>query len=71
MTEPVELPKRVFGPCPICRKKVDAQSPLRSGPFCSKRCAQIDMGRWLQGSYAIPVSDDEAERLSSDDLDEP
>jgi len=36
--------------CPICRK------PESEGfkPFCSKRCADIDLGRWLKGGYAIP-----------------
>ncbi|MFL5239109.1 MAG: DNA gyrase inhibitor YacG [Rhizomicrobium sp.] len=36
--------------CVVCRKP---QSPeLR--PFCSKRCADIDLGRWLKGGYVIP-----------------
>lgn len=47
--------------CPICRKPVDA----RYRPFCSRRCADVDLGRWLTGSYAIPV--EEAE----DDPDRP
>ncbi len=36
--------------CPICNK------PEAAGfkPFCSKRCADIDLGRWLKGGYAIP-----------------
>lgn len=36
--------------CPICQK--DSVAPYR--PFCSKRCADIDLGRWLSGSYVIP-----------------
>ncbi len=39
--------------CPICDKKTDA----RYRPFCSKRCADVDLGKWLKGSYAIPASD--------------
>lgn len=36
--------------CPICRKpSVEAHRP-----FCSKRCAEIDLGRWLKGGYAVP-----------------
>jgi endogenous inhibitor of DNA gyrase (YacG/DUF329 family) len=27
-------------------------------PFCSKRCADVDLGRWLNGSYAVPVETD-------------
>ena len=37
-------------PCPNCGKpQVDTYTP-----FCSKRCADIDLGRWLKGGYAIP-----------------
>jgi endogenous inhibitor of DNA gyrase (YacG/DUF329 family) len=48
--------------CPICGKP--ALDPKRR-PFCSARCATIDLGRWLKGSYAIPaevVPEDDAER---------
>ncbi len=38
------------GPCPICGKLGQA----RFSPFCSRRCADIDLGRWLKGGYAIP-----------------
>ena len=37
--------------CPICRK---AKADQKYRPFCSKRCADIDLGRWLKGSYVIP-----------------
>lgn len=36
--------------CPICGKKPVA--PYR--PFCSKRCADIDLAHWLRGDYVIP-----------------
>jgi hypothetical protein len=36
--------------CPICRKPVD---PVYR-PFCSRRCADVDLGRWLSGSYVLP-----------------
>lgn len=36
--------------CPICSKP--AQKPY--SPFCSRRCADVDLSRWLKGSYAIP-----------------
>jgi len=39
--------------CPVCKKPA-TQEYL---PFCSKRCANIDLGRWLDGSYAIPTSE--------------
>jgi endogenous inhibitor of DNA gyrase (YacG/DUF329 family) len=36
--------------CPICNKP--QETAYR--PFCSKRCADIDLSRWLKGVYAIP-----------------
>lgn len=36
--------------CPICSK--DAVPAYR--PFCSRRCADVDLARWLRGDYAIP-----------------
>ncbi|QIE57285.1 DNA gyrase inhibitor YacG [Pikeienuella piscinae] len=47
--------------CPIC----GAPTETRWRPFCSKRCADIDLGRWLTGAYAVPVDeteDDEPDR---------
>ena len=47
--------------CPICRKP----SHPEYRPFCSRRCADVDLGRWLTGAYAIPTDEgeaDEAER---------
>jgi uncharacterized protein len=41
------MPKRT---CPICGKPREA----KHDPFCSKRCADIDLSRWLKGVYAIP-----------------
>lgn len=42
--------------CPICQKHpADAMYK----PFCSRRCADVDLGRWFSGTYAIPVRDDE------------
>jgi hypothetical protein len=43
--------------CPICGKPRDPDYR----PFCSKRCADVDLGRWLTGRYAIPVMEDEDE----------
>jgi endogenous inhibitor of DNA gyrase (YacG/DUF329 family) len=40
-------------PCPLCGKP--RQEQYR--PFCSKRCADIDMGRWLKEGYAIPTEE--------------
>jgi hypothetical protein len=49
-------------PCPICKRPLgEREDALRFRPFCSQRCADIDLGRWLKGAYAIPaaVSEDE------------
>ena len=41
--------------CPICGKpSVEAFKP-----FCSKRCADVDLNRWLSGTYVIPAKEDE------------
>ena len=43
--------------CPICRKPaVEAYRP-----FCSKRCADVDLNRWLSGVYAVPVKEEDDE----------
>ena len=41
--------------CPICDRKSDP----KFRPFCSKRCADVDLAKWLGGAYAIPSSDPE------------
>ena len=50
--------------CPVCRKPtVEAWRP-----FCSKRCADVDLGRWLGESYRIPSQEetDDDERPEDD-----
>ena len=47
----------IGGSCPICGRGRDAKFK----PFCSKRCADIDLNRWLSGVYAVPAKDDEDE----------
>ena len=39
--------------CPIC----DADRVDKFRPFCSKRCAEIDLGRWFSGNYALPAEE--------------
>ena len=41
--------------CPVCEKPTDPAYR----PFCSRRCADVDLGRWLTGGYAIPVAEEE------------
>jgi uncharacterized protein len=47
--------------CPICGRPTER----RWRPFCSRRCADVDLGRWLSGTYAVP-----AEEASDPDTDE-
>ena len=50
-------------PCPIC-----ARATLEAyRPFCSKRCADVDLARWLDGSYAVP-SDEPSDLEEAADL---
>ena len=47
-------------PCPLC----GAPASARYRPFCSERCANLDLSRWLKGVYVIegaPASEDEGE----------
>ncbi|CAK0747086.1 DNA gyrase inhibitor YacG [uncultured Gammaproteobacteria bacterium] len=55
-----ELKKK--GGCPICGQPV--VSAVR--PFCSKRCADIDLSRWLKGVYRVP-SDEAVEASANGD----
>ncbi len=43
--------------CAVCGKPQDSAYK----PFCSKRCADVDLNRWLKGGYAIPAVEDERE----------
>lgn len=40
--------------CPICR----ASTEPRWRPFCSRRCADVDLGRWMTGAYAVPTEEE-------------
>ncbi len=52
-----KAPRRMPPACPICGKPLVQEFR----PFCSRRCANIDLGRWLDGRYAVP-----GERVSAD-----
>jgi uncharacterized protein len=42
--------------CPTCGKA----AVERFRPFCSKRCADVDLNRWLKGVYAVPVAEEDS-----------
>lgn len=52
--------------CPICGR----ETATSYRPFCSRRCADVDLGRWMTGAYAVPSQDpdaaEEAERQLRD-----
>ena len=54
--------------CPICERVFDSEQS-RSLPFCSTRCRQIDLRRWLNEQYSVPVEPDEDEWESQGDRD--
>jgi endogenous inhibitor of DNA gyrase (YacG/DUF329 family) len=51
--------------CPICGKPADE----RWRPFCSKRCADVDLNRWLGGHYHIETDEAPSEKSPSDSGD--
>jgi uncharacterized protein len=52
-SETAESPEKPVTKCPTCGAIADA----KARPFCSSRCADIDLGNWFQGKYAIPAVD--------------
>jgi endogenous inhibitor of DNA gyrase (YacG/DUF329 family) len=51
---------RTAAKCPVCSKPADA----KYRPFCTKRCADIDLGRWLKESYRVPTEEGQEETES-------
>lgn len=52
--------------CPICNKPTDKAYR----PFCSKRCADVDLAKWLGEGYAIPSDDPEDIDKAADALEQ-
>jgi len=48
--------------CPVCSVPIDLTT-VATPPFCSERCRLVDLGRWLDESYAVP----EVRRAADDD----
>ena len=59
MTDPAPPPP----PCAICGRPVEAQYR----PFCSRRCSDVDLQRWLSGRYAVPAVEAEGEAEDPDE----
>lgn len=52
--------------CPICKKTQDE----KFRPFCSKRCADVDLSRWLKDSYSIPADERVPDTIANDESEE-
>ncbi|MCC5983486.1 MAG: DNA gyrase inhibitor YacG [Rhodobacteraceae bacterium] len=52
--------------CPVCGKPGEKAT----APFCARRCADVDLARWLRGDYAIPGPEIAPESASESDLRE-
>ena len=50
---PVRRKRKSASRCPAC----GAPAAAAHKPFCSTRCAEVDLGRWLKGTYRIPTED--------------
>lgn len=66
MARTSDTEERPGRPCPVCGKP----AAERWRPFCSKRCADVDLGRWLGGRYAIPGEPAEAPPESEPESDD-
>jgi len=53
--------------CPICEK---SEADVKFRPFCSRRCADVDLQRWFSGRYVIPAAEAETPSSHRDDVDE-
>lgn len=64
-----------MGTCPICGKPAAPRAQNASTPFCSARCKQIDLGKWLREEYRIQTNESEEdtsnERLAAGNRKEP
>jgi endogenous inhibitor of DNA gyrase (YacG/DUF329 family) len=58
--------------CPTCKREGDWFAGLY-GPFCSKRCKLVDLGKWFSEEHLIskPLSGEDEERLSKEPPDDP
>ncbi len=56
--------------CPICRKPAAPRADNQSFPFCSPRCKTVDLGKWLNEDYRVPVEEDPDEVPLQENLEE-
>ncbi|MGX9356714.1 DNA gyrase inhibitor YacG [Roseobacteraceae bacterium S113] len=51
--------------CPICARETEE----KFRPFCSKRCADIDLAKWMNGAYSVPSQDPEDLEKAIDEIE--
>jgi len=67
-TQPPLRAVRTTAKCPICGKPVEPTAEAQTAeaqtaearkyrPFCGRRCADIDLGRWLKEGYRVPTDE--------------
>ena len=49
--------------CPICQN----ETVQDYRPFCSRRCADVDLARWMNGAYAVPSQREDGEEIDTPD----
>ena len=69
----MQVKKPAVVACPQCGKEVVWQSEISPyRPFCSERCKLIDLGKWAEGGYSIPLQEKSEEDLpAGEDSDTP
>ena len=55
--------EKALGRCPECNKP----AVMDYRPFCSKRCSDLDLGRWIKGDYAIPVVEEDTSATTEEE----
>lgn len=53
--------------CPVCDRDVEPRDENPKFPFCSKRCKQVDLGRWLNEEISVPLTPQSTERNIQED----
>lgn len=64
-SKPGPIPRPPNAKCPICGAPADAHYR----PFCSRRCADVDLSRWLRGAYVIAGGNSDADEDGDDTVD--
>ena len=57
MKNPTAYDTKNMTHCPVCRELTTHENA--EYPFCSKRCSDVDLGRWMTGRYAVPAIEPE------------